>query len=120
MSFTDDINTFTVKVQTQTREVFANVASHAYESVVNGSPVTGAPGQPIDTGALRASWQLTFDSPTDASIITNMVYAPAIEDGVGSHGPLTLRSQVGGFHSVALTIVGLPAIVAAETAKVVR
>ena len=119
MSFADDINKFAIKVQTNSQAVFVNTASHAYESIVNGDQLTGAPGQPVDTGALRASWQLTFDSPTDATISTNLAYAPAIEDAVGPHGTLTLRSQVGGFHSLALTVAGMSRIVAAETAKVV-
>jgi hypothetical protein len=120
MSFAEDISKFATKVQTNSQAVFVNTASHVYESIVNGDQLTGAPGQPVQTGALRASWNLTFDSPTDATISTNMVYAPAIEDAVGPHGSLTLRSQVGGFHSVALTVAGMPRIVAAESAKVFK
>jgi hypothetical protein len=91
-------------IESRFMRVFRGVAQDTYESIVVGSPVTGAPGQPVDTGALRASWQLTFPKRTRAEIMTRQVYAAAIEDGVGRHGPLTLRSQVGGFHSVKLTI----------------
>jgi len=112
-SFADDINKFAIKVQTNSRAVFVNTASHAYESIVNGDTLTGAPGQPVDTGALRASWQLIFNSPTEARIATNIEYAPYVEDNVRgvkfkNHGP----------HSVALTIAGMSRIVAVEAAKV--
>jgi hypothetical protein len=114
MSFADDINKFAIKVQTNSQAVFVNTASHVYESIVNGDSLTGAPGQPVDTGALRASWQLTFDGPSTATVSTNIEYAPYVEDNVRgvtfkNHGP----------HSVALTVAGISRIIAAETAKVV-
>lgn len=130
MSFRDDMQRFQAKVQANAKSIFVNVASHAHESIVNGSSVTGAPGQPVDTSALRNSWQLTFPSAGEAHISTNLVYAPYIEDGVvtartgqvtgHTKQRLTLRSQVGGFHSVKLTVAGLPRIVEYETAKVLH
>jgi hypothetical protein len=120
MSFQDDVNRFAAKVATNSRAIFVNSASHAHESIVNGSPVTGAPGQPVDTGALRASWVLSFDSQDSASISTNLAYAPANEYGITDDGrPYTQKSPVGGRHSVALTVAGFDRIVAVETAKVV-
>lgn len=80
-----------------------DIASAVHESVQTGSPITGAPGQPVDTGFLRASWQLSFPSKDVAEISTNTEYAEAIENGVGPHGPMTVKSPVGGFNSVALT-----------------
>lgn len=117
MSFADQIQSFTVKVDRVPRETFVDVATEAHHSIQDGSALTGAPGQPVETGALRNSWQLVFDSPTQATIGTNLVYAPIIETGVGPHGPITIRSQVGGIRSVALTIAGLPRIVEAMIAK---
>lgn len=77
----------------------------AHQSVQFGSEITGAPGQPVDQGVLRASVQLQLDATTPhASVGSNLEYAPGIEHGVGPHGPLTLRSAVGGFHSFALTV----------------
>lgn len=99
----DDVEKFAAKVEARTMATFVNTAVLVQESVVDGSPVTGAPGQPVDTGALRASWQLTFPGATVAEVATAVEYAPAIEAGIGPHGPMTLRSAVGGFHSVALT-----------------
>lgn len=120
MSFASDVRAWTLKVETRTQDVFVNTASAALESIRSGSAVTGAPGQPVDTGNLKGSWNLTMESPTTALIQTNVAYAPAIEDGVGPHGPLTLRSTVGGFHSVALTRAGLPRIVDDETRKAAK
>lgn len=111
-AFGDQVRAFERKVEVRSREVFVNVAAAAHESIVNGSPVTGAPGQPVDTGNLRNSWILSFPSPTEAMISTNVEYAPYVEDNVRgvtfkNHGP----------HSVALTVAGLDKIVAAETAR---
>lgn len=110
--FKDAIGRITAKVMTRSQAVFVNTASHAFESIVNGSPVTGAPGQPVDTGNLRASWQLAFPDKTSATITTGVEYAPYVEDNVRgvafkNHGP----------HSVKLTIAGLDKIIAFETAK---
>lgn len=116
MGFASDMTRVALRVEAATQEQFVNIVNAAMDSIVNGSPVTGAPGQPVDTGNLKASWQEDFESPTAATISTNVVYARPIEDGVGPHGPLTLRSAVGGFHSVGLTIAGFGAIVAAEKA----
>jgi hypothetical protein len=100
------------------REVFPEAAVAALGSIVEGSTLTGAPGQPVDTGNLKGSWQLTFPSPTLARISTNVEYAEAVEDGVGPHGPVRYgKSGIGGSHSVKLTILGLQRLVDAEVAK---
>lgn len=84
-----------------------DVAQLAFEevtrSVVEGSTITGAPGQPVDTGNLRSSWQQSDVSPYVREISTNVEYAPYIEDGGNDVAAFTLRSEVGGFHSVKLT-----------------
>lgn len=114
MSFSDDLKRFEEKVTVRSREVFVNVAAHAHESIVNGSGVTGAPGQPVDTGNLRNSWVLSFPDPATAEINSNCEYAEAVENNVRgvtfkNHGP----------HSVRLTVLGLGRIVEHETKKVV-
>lgn len=121
MAFADDIHRFSLKLERQSGDVFVGVAQAVHESVVEGSPVTGAPGQPVDTGALKASWQLTFPEQMLARVTTNLDYAEPIENGIqrpyvrsqaSTFGferihvtprPMVLRSQVGGFHSVKLT-----------------
>lgn len=119
MSFASDVRAFTQKVNGRSREVFLGVAMAAHESVVEGSPITGAPGQPVDTGNLKTSWQLAIEGD-QALITTNVVYAPQIEDGTRAGRALTLRSPTGGFHSVRLTIAGFQRIVDTVVARVVR
>ena len=105
MSFERDVLRFADKAGQRASAVFVNVAAAVKDSVVYGSPVTGSPGQPVDTGNLRSSFQVTFDSPTVARISTNVEYAPLIEDNIRG---ARLRSTVGGFHSAKQTIAGFP------------
>jgi hypothetical protein len=105
VSYAEDIRRFQHKAGALPRAVFASLATKVHASVKEGSVTTGAPGQPVDTGNLRDSWILAFEGD-HAEVRTNVEYAPAIEDGVGPHGPLTLRSAVGGFFSVRLTVAG--------------
>lgn len=117
MSFESDTEKWLAKVTQRRKDLFVNVASGVLESIRSGSPVTTAPGQPVDTGRLKASWTISFDRDT-AFISTDVEYAPGIEDGVGSQGqPIQLRSQVGGFHSVALTRTGFRLLVLDEARK---
>ncbi len=113
MSFSDDLNRFGLKVQTNSRAVFVNVASAAKDSITDGDPRTGSPGSPVDTGNLKNSWQLTFESPSIALISTNVEYAPYVEDNIRG---VTFR--VGGPHGVKLTAQNLDRIVEDETRKV--
>lgn len=99
MSFTSDLARFSDKVGRVMQEVTVEHATEMHRSITKGSQVTGAPGQPVQTGLLLNSWVLSFPAPFMAETLTNVVYAPVIEDGIG----LTLQSGVGGFHSVALT-----------------
>jgi len=110
MSFSRDLDAFMRRVEIRLRDVYTGVAEEVHRSVVEGSEITGAPGQPVDTSYLRNSWQLAI-GPREAVISTNVDYAPGIEDGVGPNGPIQLRSPVGGFHSVKLTRAGFPRIV---------
>jgi hypothetical protein len=126
-AFTDRIRRFTASVATDLPVLFVAIATHAHRSAQEGSPVTGARGQPVQSGNLRLSIQLEFPTPTSARISTNVIYARDIEDGVrlarsgqvtGSTSQrLVLRSPVGGFHSFRLTRMHLPEIVAFETAR---
>lgn len=118
MSFADDLRRFQVKLVTRNREVLLGVTDGVHESIVNGSALTGAAGQPVDTGYLKNSWQKEIAPDWQSSEIgTNVAYARPIEDGVGPHGPLTLRSAVGGFHSVKTTVANADAIVRDVVAK---
>lgn len=122
MSFRDDMQRINAQVRADTQAIFLGVCVEAKNSIVFGSPLTGAPGQVVadkDGGELRASWQLSFESPTSAVISTKSNHAPQNEDGIArpGGGPYIQRAAVGGRHGVALTITNLDRIVAAETAK---
>jgi hypothetical protein len=92
-------------------EVFPEVAVVAHSELKFGGPITGAPGQPVDTGNLRNSVSLEFETPTLAHISIPVEYAEAVEDGVGPHGPVKYgKSGVGGSHSMALVILGIQPI----------
>jgi hypothetical protein len=121
VSFGADIKRFSDKVQIRSGAVFTETMDECLRSIQTGSEISGAPGQPVDTGALRASWQKFFISPMEARIGTNIVYAQSIEDGLSyAHGgtPITQRSSVGGFHSVKLTIAAFARIVEIVTRRV--
>jgi hypothetical protein len=113
MGFSAEMDAFIAKVRARGDGLFINTASHVHTSVVSGSPVTGAPGQPVDTGNLRTSWQLVFNG-TSAEVSTNVEYAQIIED---NERGAQLRSAVGGFHSVKMTRAGWDAIVIHEAKK---
>jgi len=102
-SFKNQLKGFGITTETKVRNAFVFATQEVRESVVNGSEVTGAPGQPVDTSNLKTSWQGDFLSRTEWELSTNVAYAIYIEDGGNDLGPFQLRSQVGGFHSVKLT-----------------
>lgn len=118
MTFGEDLRLFAEKVATRQRDVFVGATTHVHRSVTDGSPTTAAPGQPVDTGNLLSSWQLIFPEIWVGEVSTNVEYAVPIEEGVGPHGPLTLRSAVGGFHSVKLTRANWDRIVDEEVTNV--
>ena len=120
MSFQDDVRRFAAKVGQRARDIHNGVCDLAYSSIVEGSALTGAPGQPVDTGNLKGSWQNVIEGPLTRAIVTNVVYAEQIEDGTRAGKALVLRSQVGGWHSVKLTRAAWPRIVEHVTAEVTR
>ena len=75
-----------------------------------------SPGQPVAKkfgGTLKNSWQLEFPELFLAATSTPIIYARGIEEQVDprSGNQLTLRSEVGGFHSVKLTRAGFQKLV---------
>jgi hypothetical protein len=105
MAFRDEWAREVNAVMDEASVVLDMSAQLALQSIQFGSQLTGATGQPVDTGNLRNSWQDERVSSTEHIISTPVIYAQNIEDGISSHGtPMTLRSAVGGFHSVALTV----------------
>lgn len=121
MTFASDMNRFTLKLDKTTRAVYVAAASAVQESVKFGRPETGAPGQPVDTSFLLNSWTLDI-GPEVATLSTNVAYARVIEDNnraaYDARGKTndrknpdgttrrSIKSKVGGNHSVKLTRAG--------------
>lgn len=119
MSFADDLKRFQGKVETHSNAIFLQTGEECLRSIVEGSEITGAPGQQVDTGALKGSWQRWFPSPTEQTIGTDSPYAQQEEDGIAYSGkPIVQHSAVGGPHSTKLTIAGFKRIVDVVTARV--
>lgn len=108
MSFSDDLRRFREDLKRKHDAVFAGVVTEVHRSIVEGSEITGAPGQPVETGHLRASWNTRFLGPHTAVISTNVEYAPIIEENLRG---ARFRSKRGGAHSVALTVLGFQNII---------
>ncbi len=98
MTWESDIERHIMHQNRQVKRAFAAVAGAMHESVVDGSQITTAPGQPVRTGNLRSSWNLGFPASFVAETLTNVDYAQDIEEL-----DTPLRSTVGGHHSVKLT-----------------
>lgn len=100
----DVIREFARKVDRDKGAILLVAGLTCLEEIKVGGPITGAPGQPVDVGDLLRSWDMEPDNPTNPTrieITSNSDHAVPIETGIGSHGPMTLRSAVGGFGSVA-------------------
>lgn len=123
MTIAGDLGRFRERAIRRERAVFHESVFSAHRSIVQGSSLTGAPGQPVQSGALRQSWQISILSPTASRIGSNKKYARSIEDGVSyAHGgrPLAIRSKVGGTHSVQRTAANFDRVVADANARVSR
>lgn len=90
---------------------------HATRSVLDGSEVTGAPGQPFRTGNLYRAFHVTGSlASQNAALVADLEqapYAPIVEDNL--HGA---RYHNGGPHSIKITRVNFRHIVRHELARV--
>jgi hypothetical protein len=102
-NFEAAINGFVRKTEQVTDRVLLDAAMTVHRSITVGDPLTGAPGQPVDTSNLKDSWGPVpvKSAPGVYDILSDVIYAPVIEYNIRG---ATLRSAVGGFHSRALTI----------------
>ena len=107
MSFASDLRRFSAKYDRKADEFFTGATDEVARSVVEGSTITAAPGQPVQTGNLKNSWIPRRLGARRWQITTNVVYAPVIEDLIG----IQIRSSVGGGHSVKMTRAGWQLIV---------
>jgi hypothetical protein len=117
-----EIRRATQQVTAMTQEVYTRVVLQVQHSIQYGSPVTGAPGQPVDTAALLGSWGHEFETPTRAFITTSKEYAEAVDDGIGPHGPVVYgaKNGIGGSGSVKQTAANMQKLVDIEVATVAR
>jgi hypothetical protein len=114
-----DMAAVATRLRADLNMLFTDSVEMARESIVDGSPVTGAPGQPVEDDVLRQSWKKEFLSPTHATVLTDSPYAESNEDGIArpGGGPYRLLSPVGGRFSIAKTVAGWGRIVDAAIAK---
>lgn len=107
MSFESDIRAHMSRRDRRLQAIFRESVIELKQSVVVGSKLTGAPGQPVDTGRLRGSWIDRFLAPWRWLITTALVYAPIVENLPET----SIRSEVGGARSVAKSRTGWQRIV---------
>lgn len=106
MAFGDDVMAWARDIEPVTQANVVGIGVEMHRSVVHGSELTGASGQPVDTGNLISSFILEFPTPLVAETTTNVSYAPDVEDNVRG-----VKFRVGGAHSVKDTIAGIDNII---------
>lgn len=100
--FSKTLDEFAKMAKKREAKLYSALVRHCLRSIKYGSPTTGAPGQPVDTEALRLSWTRKGTlASRNVEISTDKKYAPKFEAGGGTN--FVLRSKVGGFNSVRLT-----------------
>ena len=103
-NFRESVAKFGRKLNGLTVALLPTVVDLAAKSIVSGSQITGAPGQPEGEGDLKRSWRVESLGPARAAIVPSSPYARPNEDGVRKFGkPYVQHSSVGGRHSVKLT-----------------
>lgn len=129
MSFSAEVRVWAEKVHRRAIDVVTEAAVEVQRSVTEGSPLTGAPGQPVDTGQLRTSFIPDRMSDLEWQTTTNLDYAVAVEEGqqppyttksgtLVTPRPMEFQSAVGGAFSVSLTRAAWPNIVEAVVPRV--
>jgi hypothetical protein len=90
-----------VRLKETDEKILHSVVEQSFDSIVNGSMETGSPGQPRD---LRDKWKITYGKGF-ARIFVNEKSARSVEEGISLKfgGAITLKSDIGGFHSIKKT-----------------
>ena len=121
--FLDQVRSHNAKVELDlVPAVFVGWVAEMKNSIVFGSPLTGAPGQvvaDVGGGTLRDSWQTEFEDANNALISTKVPWAEQNEDGIArpGGGPYVQRSATGGRWNVALTRMNAQRVVDDVAAK---
>jgi hypothetical protein len=89
-----------VRLKETDENILREVVEDSFDSIVNGNQEYGSPGQPRD---LRepGEWNITWGKGF-ARIWTRDKSARSVEEGISRKygGPITLKSDIGGFHSL--------------------
>jgi hypothetical protein len=106
MAFAGDLRAFSIRLSGRARATYDGVVAETWTSLVNGSPLTGSPGQPVgETGDMRASWFKQLAGPWVTEMLTHDPGARTIEGGRRLGRRLHRRVTQGGFHSLKLTMI---------------
>lgn len=119
MGFASDMNRIMAKIEAREAALASGVGEECLRSIVEGSELTGAPGQPVGEGKLRDSWSRTVTGH-EQLIATSSPYAAKEEEGMHGSEPIEQHSTEGGPHSVKLTVAGFGRIVDHVTQRVVE
>ncbi len=116
MQFSAQLKSFGNKTRSNLGAIQDRVTDTVYTELVNGGTISGAPGQPDD---LRAKFERS-DEGLSSTILTKDHSALAVESGISQYdgSPIKLKSNVGGFHSLALILAARQAIVDGAARKV--
>lgn len=117
-TFQDALKRAVIQIEVATKDVVTEAVALTADSIVNGSSVTGSPGQPSDLR--KGAWKVQRLTDWYAVISTGAKSARSVEDGMSyKYGrPLTkLHSHVGGFHSALATAAGFPRLLSLAVKK---
>lgn len=110
MGFADQMNGFVAKSKKNMVAIREGTDEEMFRSIVDGSEITGAPGQPIGkSGKLHDSWTQE-KSATDTVTSSDAPYATAVEENWGNvtyenHGPFSVTHTVAAFGRVVESVV---------------
>lgn len=111
MSFASDMDRFIAKTEKNLDLIRDGVDTEVFTSIVEGSPITGAPGQPFDpdssdenAGKLRDSWTMEKQA-AETVVSTHVDYALDVEENTKgahfrNHGPHSVKMTVAGFNDI--------------------
>ncbi|MDE2772359.1 MAG: HK97 gp10 family phage protein [Gemmatimonadota bacterium] len=103
MSFGSDLERFAARLERRTRDVAEGAADEVHDSIVEGSAVTGSPGQPVETGELRDSWTNEEVEPDVWHVATDKFYAAPVEHGHPTHRRSVALTRAG-WHEIVRTV----------------
>lgn len=115
VSFQRQMENVVRTINARFEQLFYNVDAHVGRSIRIGSPITGAAGQPVKSGALLASWIRQRRGRWTTGWVSHSPYAHVIEYNLRG---AQLHSAVGGFYSVTMTRAGFRALVKYENSRV--